>query len=1105
MKRALILGSLVICTVAVAALLLYRPGERAGRRGVSIGEEGGRSEARSGEAGTDRLSPGGADGIGREINDDDPNRISGPPVTIRGIVLKEEAPARDASVALFRSRPRNRPPISSSFWSMTQTAPVEIVRARCDDDGRFAFTLPRRSALMVFASAPGAAFAWMALLLPKEGDPEEIVLRLGEGASLSGVVVDADRVPVSGVPVTVTQSDNRRTRYTESTSTSELGTFRFDNLAPGSYFVLVQPEAHPPQARSVTLPRTQEVLFELVEGGSVAGRVSNDRGEAIAGAEILLRGRHEYTLVTGLYTAVSDTEGHYRVAHALAGPIQTVLVQHTEYGIHGSDQGDLYPPQELVRKGEELRFDIELPAGVPVRGIVVFEESGKPVPSARVNLLRLGKTYANLRTVHTTEADGEGKFEFPHVAEGTYALEATSDLAARLPIRSAGRGRPVTMDFFTDGVSPPKEQRIELAGTGGVRGAIVGLEPSQMTRTGVQVTVADVTRYGAVDDFGFYEILHVPPTDDTVVQAWRPQMKSEPFAVRAGETVEVELSASAEGGLGGVVLDEDRIPIPRARVMAVRESRVKNEIASLLGGGDWRSRTTDSEGRFVLPVQGDAEAKWVVLAIHDEYDFAMSEAVTAPEEGETTDLTIELVRSGTMSGIVEHEGGGPAANVLVYSSPKREKGVPFETRPRRTVTTGIDGLFEMTGIGLGAYTVSAWSPEGSVESLEAQAGEDDLRLLIRPSKYIGGLIVDEDGAPISRARVYAIVPGAKGEAKRYGAFGQSGRFRISNLEEGSYPIEVAPNTQNRWGASTVSFDVERSPPVPTGTDNLVITVSYGPEIRGRVLGPGNKPLGGVTVLAMALRAPKQEKKGSQPDVPRAITNGAGEFKLRGVGEKEVELLAGGAGYMPTAMRATPGEGPVTIHMEKGEVIEGRILKPDGTPLQRHWFSISPLSKDVQARVNSWMSRGVQNVVYGSWGYAGKRTDSSGRFVVDGLWPGEYRLYVRTPDSVAPGTGFQTGTGAVLVQMVASLKIRGRMVDTQGNPVASKGGNQLYVSARRGEKWLQGGRVGEDGTFEIRALTAGKVTLHCWGNRYYKAATVEAVAGDVGVTIVIERR
>ncbi|MHC4224791.1 MAG: carboxypeptidase regulatory-like domain-containing protein, partial [Planctomycetota bacterium] len=882
MKRALILGSLVVCTVAVAAMLLYRPGERAGRRGASIGGEGRGAETRSGgEAEADLNAQERAAALAAGIDDDDPNRISGPPVTIRGIVLKGETSAKDATVALFRSRPRNRPRISSSFWSMTQHPPIEIVRARCDDEGRFAFTVPRRSALMVFASAPGAAFAWMTLLLPREGDPGEITLRLGEGASLSGLVVDADRVPVGGVQVTVTQSDNRRTRYAESTSTSELGTFRFDGLAPGNYFVMIQPDSYPPQVRSVTLPRTQEVLFELVEGGSIAGRVSNDRGEAIAGAEILLRGRYEYTLVTGLYAAVSDTEGNYRVAHALAGPIQTVLVEHPEYGIHGSDQGDLYPPQELVEKGKELRFDIKLPTGVPVRGEVVFEESGDPVPAALVKLLRLGKSYANLSTINTTEADGEGRFEFAHVAEGTYALEATSDIAARLPFRSAGRGRPVTMDFFTDGVNPPKEQRVELAGTGGVRGAIVGLEPSQMTRTGVQVTVDELTRYGAVDDFGFYEILHVPPTEETIVQAWRPTMKSEPFTVRVGETVEVELSATSEGGLGGVVMDEDRVPIPRAHVMAVRESRVKNEIASLLRGGDWRSRTTDSEGRFVLPVQGesgDTKTKWVVLAIHDEYDFAMSEAVSTPEEGETTDLEIELARSGTMSGIVEHEGGGPAANVLVYTTPEKEKEAAFETRPRRTVTTGIDGRFEVTGIGLGTYRVSAWSPEGSVEPLKAEAGEDDLRLLIRPSKYIGGLIVDEDGAPISRARVYAIVPGSKGESKRYGAFGQSGRFRISNLEEGSYPIEVAPNRQNRWGANTISFEVERSPPVPTGTDNLVITVSYGPEIRGRVLGPGSKPLGGVTVLALALKAPKQKRNGrSQPSVPRAITNGAGEF------------------------------------------------------------------------------------------------------------------------------------------------------------------------------------------------------------------------------------
>lgn len=1102
MRRGWVLAVLAVSILLTAWLVSYGTAERRVRRG---GPEGGGTRSADGET-VGRDAPaeavtdsGSATARGRHV-DDDPNRIPGPDVTVRGVVLRGGKPAKGALAALFRAQPRDRPVAYRSSIGKS----IEIANAKCDDRGRFAITVARRTEVMVFATASGAAFAWKRLFLPREGDPPEITLELGTGYGVTGRVVDEEKKPVEGVTVTLDYSRWRATGLRMETSTDEDGVFRFDGLRAGPYHATVEPTDYPPQRRWVSVPLEGEVLFELMPGGSVIGRVTTDAGEPIAGALLTMNTGDSFMGRTGPTGTVTDSQGSYRIEHALPGPLRDIVLEHPDYGTRSTMQGDLAPPTEVVEVGEELRFDITLERGVAVNGVVVMEGSDEPVVGATVTLLRMSPKYRNLSEVATTRSGAKGRFTFAHVAEGTYGLEATAEHAMRRANRRASSSEEMTIDFFADPAHPPGEQRLELAPTGAVRGRIT-IDTTPYASIYLYLQAGPVFQTAYADDFGAFEFPNVPPSPEVAVRSNQPTLESDPFVVEPGETTEIELGGEEYGGFAGRVEDEDGNPIEGATVRAFLESNLKKELGQLLRSPDSRTSRTNAQGEFLVPItksQRDtgSNAKWVLAAIHHEYQLDLSESIEMPAEGQRTDVLLELAAGGRVSGMVVTESGAPVSNVGVYAGPLAEPGQPYETRASRRTRTGLDGGFELGGLGEGIYRLSAWSPEGRAETEQVKAGDKNIRIVFSPTESIAGSVIDEDGFPIQRARVFAVL----GESKFYGSV-SAGRFRVGNLEAGSYEILVEP--ERRGSSATISFEPKREGPVQTGTEDMVITVSWGTKLKGRVIGPTGSGVGGVAVVAMTTEKPKKSRRRRRDVVrPVAITNGRGDFVLKGLGDKEVELLAWGTGFQPATLKTTPGGGAVTIHVARGETIAGRVRKPDGGPLPNQWISVYPLSKELRSKLNDWRERAGQSFnVVGGYRAFGARTDGQGRFKLTALLPGQYRLSLRSDYGVAPSdVTLQSGDLSVLVQLEPALKVSGLVVDENGRAPRIKNG-RLYVGAYQGNRWLAGSHTNTDGSFEIKGLLQGEITLKIWPGRGYHMASVSVVAGSQGVRIALRKR
>ena len=168
--------------------------------------------------------------------------------------------------------------------------------------------------------------------------------------------------------------------------------------------------------------------------------------------------------------------------------------------------------------------------------------------------------------------------------------------------------------------------------------------------------------------------------------------------------------------------------------------------------------------------------------------------------------------------------------------------------------------------------------------------------------------------------------------------------------------------------------------------------------------------------------------------------------------------------------------------------------------------MQPLSPEIQKKLRDWQQRAGNNY-YAGFGYnsLSTRTDGQGSFKIGNLFPGQYKMNLRTEHGVAPETTLQTGSGNVTIQLQPALTISGVVLDPGGGPPVLKGRRQLYVGAYQSSKWLAGGQVDAEGNFTIKGLPAGNVTLRVWAGNKYQSFSMEVQSGTQGVRAVLTAR
>lgn len=317
---------------------------------------------------------------------------------------------------------------------------------------------------------------------------------------------------------------------------------------------------------------------------------------------------------------------------------------------------------------------------------------------------------------------------------------------------------------------------------------------------------------------------------------------------------------------------------------------------------------------------------------------------------------------------------------------------PPSTNTTLSVRSRDDGSFIVDGTEVGSYVISVNAP-GFVTPAQqtVESPSQGLVFQVAPNARILGRVVDDETkSPVAMFTVgltttpdEVLIP--QHSRKSFGPPKFSdGNFEMLDVKPGKYWLVAdAPGYAGGRSEEVVISQGERR-------EGIEIRIVRGATIRGRVVEASGKPVAGATVQPepASLSAPGGAGaflgamlKNLRRDVKETKTGADGTYVLPNMLSGSYTLSVNHPAYGPATTAAftvaTAGElVQPDVVLSRGASIRGRVKLPDGTP-------------DTKAMVQVSLIGNSPNFS----GHRSAYTDSDGRFEVNGLAVGQYRVVV----------------------------------------------------------------------------------------------------------------
>ena len=372
------------------------------------------------------------------------------------------------------------------------------------------------------------------------------------------------------------------------------------------------------------------------------------------------------------------------------------------------------------------------------------------------------------------------------------------------------------------------------------------------------------------------------------------------------------------------------------------------------------------------------------------------------EDGFPLDVLVQDALGRPLPGIRVEAGPPPTGRGIMDPD-------PFSPPPLATAATDGGGRLRFTSLGKGSVTIQATGgafagPPRSV-LLPRSPGAPPVVLILHPACTVAGTVRGSDGRPAAGVRIFARDPawqerGAVPECRS----GADGGYRLDGLGRGPCEIWAEPAGGVAQHARTV---------VLPGGDRADIDLDGGASLRIRFLEEGSgapipgararllwNPVPGVRVgrtRCEAERAAGEDGTLLLPDAPEGelelrIAWARGFVSTEGWGER-------GGGGPPLLVRGLPLD--LEVRLARGATVEGRILEPDGRPVEGalvHFSMHGP---------RYWSHGPRSNCPVAGW----IRSGADGSFRVEGVPAGRAILWVssnRHRPPVEPKAGREFG-------------------------------------------------------------------------------------------------
>ncbi len=440
------------------------------------------------------------------------------------------------SPAARAQQPTAATPTISGVVTTVDDVPLARVRVAAGTAGTESFTDARgQFQLRVSDAAPvrlsfsKTGYLAFAIDVPTRASSDRdtgLRVRLVPAGAISGRVLDQ-----SGSPLRVTVTARRVGSPPStplSTSTNDLGEYRFSGLAEGPYVVAAQPPSDPvggnPEARTappavpveapptnvragqesgnvdllIALPSStaQRVLGSLAPGGasptaSISGRVIGLDGAPIAGVSVFTT---QGVRPEG-WVAQTDAMGRYRIDRLVPGEH---IVRARKNGYDTGAFG-----QVALRAGQQVSsVDIALSRGGAIAGTIV-DEFGEPVEGVTVEVRGIvtveGRPRLNPKDTFLTQAqtvsggavslrgsrtDDRGRYRVFGLPAGTYVVQAQ--------VRERAGSAAAYLPFYYPGTSViDQATKVNLAADANAAGIDLVFRPQRGYRVSGRITTPD--------------------------------------------------------------------------------------------------------------------------------------------------------------------------------------------------------------------------------------------------------------------------------------------------------------------------------------------------------------------------------------------------------------------------------------------------------------------------------------------------------------------------------------------------------------------------------------------------------------------------------------
>lgn len=596
-----------------------------------------------------------------------------------------------------------------------------------------------------------------------------------------------------------------------------------------------------------------------------------------------------------------------------------------------------------------------------------------------------GAAFATIRLgtpgkVRSVVADEGGHFELGEVAPGAYAISASS-----------GDRNLAAFTGVDVGIVPEQPAIVEVKLTLESVAPLTGIVRGQAGKplAGAVVRIEETERplplelETALDG-------RVAATGRIKGRAYRVTTRRAgyladgPRLVRAGgPPFEVQLQQGA--ALEGLVVDDTGVPVANAELAIigtveghVAEDALPTPLPVAMTGGGWArlieggelgvltggipypplvpavstssaasgSPRSDAHGKFAIAEL--PAGKVVVTARHPDFAGATSVPMVLVA-GETRTIRIELSRGARIAGRVVDEQRLGIGDAQVTTS------------DGRTVVTDAGGRFVVEHVA-GHVMLSVRRPGylRGESSLDVQVGQREAALdvtLRRALGRLGGDVTDPTGRAVADARL-TITPGGGAESSHATTDGR-GHFLVEAMPDGPYRVVVEHADFARLSLAAVEAGADA---------HLVLRIGGG--LDGELYDPrtGKPPVDARLTW-------------SSGDDRRAIPLTGRRFRMTGLPSGPCRLTVTARGYprferdidLPESDR--PGDitrRDVRIEVELGGQVRGRVRDDRGDPV-------------IGAEVKVVSGAGVDPA----------KTDSDGRFLLDGVPSGSVRIVCRS--------------------------------------------------------------------------------------------------------------